>query len=275
MTGVQTCALPIWETYEYLGRHWASHGYVSLHVQHEGSDTDVWKKANRPEESLRRAAADVSNAVNRPKDVSFAIDQIIKAGRDQTALRGRIDAERIGVSGHSFGAYTALAVAGQSFSGPLGGKQWSFVDHRVRAAVVMSAPAPRRRDALDAAFSSINIPCLHMTGTLDDSPIGETKAAERRIPFDHILGADQYLVTFTGGDHMIFSGRPRNAALARTRGWQGDASKDAQFQTEIRTIATAFWDAYLRDIPQAKSWLAQDGCEAFLGADAKLERKLK
>ena len=24
--------------YEYLGRHWASYGYVSVHLQHKGSD---------------------------------------------------------------------------------------------------------------------------------------------------------------------------------------------------------------------------------------------
>jgi len=29
------------EGYEYLGRHWASRGYVSVHLQHYGSDDDV------------------------------------------------------------------------------------------------------------------------------------------------------------------------------------------------------------------------------------------
>src|SRR4051812_39599848 len=29
--------------YEYLGRYWASHGYVSVHVQHLGSDDAVWR----------------------------------------------------------------------------------------------------------------------------------------------------------------------------------------------------------------------------------------
>ena len=77
---------------------------------------------------------------------------------------------------------------------------------------------PRNKEQLDKAFAGIRIPCLHMTGTLDDSPIGETKAAERRLPFDHIRGADQYLITFIGGDHMIFSGRARLPATApRTR----------------------------------------------------------
>jgi predicted dienelactone hydrolase len=261
--------------YEYLGRHWASHGYVSVHVQHKGSDSEVWKGAKQPEESLRRAAADLSNFINRPKDVSFAITQILKANGEQSPFRGRLDPEKIGVAGHSFGGYTVLAVAGQTFPGVLGGK-WTFGDSRVRAAIPMSAPAPRRRDSLDRVFGSIKIPCLHMTGTLDDSPIGDTKAAERRIPFDHMQGADQFLVTFTGGDHMIFSGRARAAAaLGGRAGWQGDPAKDTHFQELIRTITTAYWDAYLKGDPQAKAWLAKGGCKTLLEADGKIEVKLK
>ena len=115
-----------------------------------------------------------------------------------------------------------------------------------------------------------------MTGTLDDSPVGETKAADRRIPFDHIRGSDQYLVTFIGGDHMIFSGRPRTSTSVRLPGWQADGSKDAEFQSLIRTITTAYWDAYLRGEPRAKEWLTKDdGCKALLGRDGKLEVRLK
>ena len=29
--------------YEYLGQHWASHGYVVAHVQHHGSDDAAWR----------------------------------------------------------------------------------------------------------------------------------------------------------------------------------------------------------------------------------------
>src|SRR5437879_4469297 len=31
--------------YEYLGRHWAGCGYVSVHLQHIGSDSAVWRDA--------------------------------------------------------------------------------------------------------------------------------------------------------------------------------------------------------------------------------------
>src|SRR6185369_7102161 len=62
------------EGYEYLGRHWASHGYVSVHVQHPGSDDAVWRNAAALDRmtAMRQAAADPRNAINRPLDVSFA-----------------------------------------------------------------------------------------------------------------------------------------------------------------------------------------------------------
>jgi len=73
------------EGYEYLGRYWAAHGYVSVHLQHKGSDTEVWKGKAEPLKAMRRAAADLRNATNRPLDVRFAIDQIEKMNRDDAA----------------------------------------------------------------------------------------------------------------------------------------------------------------------------------------------
>jgi hypothetical protein len=105
-----------------------------------------------------------------------------------------------------------------------------------------------------------------MTGTLDDSPIGETRAADRRIPFDHIHGADQYLVTFERGDHMVFSGQ-------RLRG--GDGKKDPLFHALIRESTTAFWDAYLKGEAAAKRWLAEGGFREVMGKDGRLEVKRK
>ncbi|HEX3551931.1 MAG TPA: hypothetical protein VIA62_01730 [Thermoanaerobaculia bacterium] len=248
------------EGYEYLGRRWASHGYVSVHVQHLGSDDAVWRGSQQPQQDLTRAAADVRNALNRPKDVSFALDRLEALNRDPSPLRGRLDLRAIGMAGHSFGAWTTLAVAGQG----LGPRQaMSLADPRVKAAVEMSAPVPRNAD-LDRAYAKVTMPVLHMTGTLDDSPIGDTKAAERRVPFDRIHASDQYLVIFQGGDHMIFSGRGLQA---------GRGEKDARFQDLILQGTTAFWDAYLKGDAAAKSWLARGGYAGALGGEGKLEVK--
>jgi len=107
---------------------------------------------------------------------------------------------------------TPLDMAGWASSSPWPAKSSS--DPRFKAAMAMSAAVDLRGDP-DKSYGTIRIPILHMTGTRDDSPIGETRAGQRRIPFDHIHGADQYLVTLEGGDHMIFAGQPSEAAWTR------------------------------------------------------------
>jgi predicted dienelactone hydrolase len=256
------------EGYEYLGRHWAGHGYISLHIQHIGSDDAVWRGQQRPMSAMRKAAADPLNAVNRARDVRFVIDEMERLNAGPGEFAGRVDLARVGIAGHSFGANTTLVASGQLFILP-GGKEMGLADPRIKAAIPMSAPVPRDKSTLERAFGKIAVPCLHMTGTLDDSPIGETGAADRRLPFDHISGPDQHLVIFEGGDHMIFSGRGRGTAAA------GRAAKDTLFQDLIRQSSTAFWDAYLLGDAKALAWLAEGGFEAVLGANGAFEKKLK
>jgi predicted dienelactone hydrolase len=253
------------EGYAYLGNHWASHGYISVHVQHLGSDSAVWQDVPPAErlQALRRSVLNLQNSLNRPLDISFAIDQLTKMNSEDLLLKHRLDLDHIGVAGHSFGGFTTLAVAGEVFFG-LTGNVHSDADPRVKAAIAMSAPAPLNKRDLDASFAKIKIPIFHMTGTLDDSPIGETKAGDRRIPFDHIKNAQEYLVTFKDADHMVFSGHIPG---------QGGGERDPFFQKFILSSSTAFWDAYLKDDTKAKKWLADGGFESVLGADGKFEEK--
>ena len=249
------------EGYEYLGRYWAGCGYVSVHLQHHGSDDAVWRDAaSIPEaaEAMKDAVADVSNAINRAKDVSFAIDELTKLNKETDfPLHGELDLAEIGMSGHSFGGWTTTAMAGEDF-GP--GKP-SLGDPRVKAAVAMSAPVPPLADR-KGAFEKITIPIFYMTGTLDNSPLGETTAAERRILFEGTNHAETCLVIFNGADHMTFSGHliPR--------------ASDAPFQRLICIASTAFWDAYLRGDGAAKDWLYNGGFAKLLGDQGTFEKKL-
>ncbi|MCL6566039.1 MAG: acetylhydrolase, partial [Acidobacteriia bacterium] len=215
------------EDYAYLGRHWASHGYVAVHLQHLGSDDAVWRGSPDPMESLRRAVRDPAAAIHRPLDVSFAIDQLERLQAEDSPLRGRLDLEQIGVAGHSFGAFTTLAVAGMVLALP--GEERTMRDPRVKAAIPMSAPVPERREHLGRMYGAIAIPCLHITGTLDYSPITpQTRPEDHQLPFEHSRGPDKYLLVFEGGDHMVFSGvRRRQAARA-------DVELDPVFHSLIR-----------------------------------------
>jgi predicted dienelactone hydrolase len=250
--------------YEYAGRHWASHGYVCVHLQHAGSDDAVWKGSRQPQEDLRKAARNPANAVNRPLDVRFAIDQLARAQKEDKRLKGRLDLDRLGMAGHSFGAYTTLAAVGQVFP-TSAGKEAEAGDRRIKAAVIMSPTAPRTRAGLDRAYGRIKVPCLHLTGTRDGGVgITETKPADRRLPFEHIKGADQYLVVFEGGDHMVFAAPKRKA---------GAGAKDAVFLDLVRMSTTAFWDAHLKGEAGAKAWLQGGGLKQALGRDGTFEHK--
>lgn len=249
--------------YQYLGEHWASHGFVSVHIQHPGSDEALLENPVMARTKARKAAKDPQNLINRPKDVHFAIDELLQRNRNEESyLYGHIDPDRIGVAGHSFGAYTALVTAGRTFTDKQG-HTIDLSDPRVKACLAMSPPARTLKEDRPT-YATFNRPCFHMTGTRDDSPIGKTTAAQRRIPFDAISAPDQYLVTFTDGDHQIFSGRVtiRNPA----------DRKDPIFQSYIKMASTAFWDAYLNQNEHAKQWL-QGSFQKILGADGVFEQK--
>jgi predicted dienelactone hydrolase len=250
--------------YEYLGRHWASHGYVSVHLTHLGSDAGLFQQPDPPQ-ALKAAAANLQVALDRPLDVTFALDQLSMMNTSDTPLRSRLIIDRAGVSGHSYGGFTTLASAGQTFVLPRGGTR-TYGDPRIRAAIAMSPPAPRRREeVLAQTYASITVPFFTLTGTRDDSPIGETTAAERRVPYDHMSAcSNKILVIFQDGDHMVFSGRTRNAALG---------NQYARIQERVLAGSTAFWDAFLKADPAAKDWLSKGGFREMLGEDDVLEMK--
>jgi len=246
----------------YLGRHWARHGYVSVHPQHKGSDEDVWRGNLRARRDLRAAFESTHNHLARPRDVRFAVDRLEQMRDEGSALGAMLDLERLGVAGHGFGAQTALLVAGQVFVTPRR-EEIALADARVKAVVAMSAPVSPREAEAHNVYRAIDVPCMHMTGTDDDSPVGSTRAADRRVPFDTIRGADQYLITFRGGDHMIYPGHvlPRNGRC------------DPVFQRLIAAGSTTFWDAYLKGDSQARAALVGGRLDAALGPYATYETK--
>jgi predicted dienelactone hydrolase len=256
----------------YLGRHWASHGYVCVFLQHPGSDTSAWQGKRNPVEALRQTLRDPSHFVDRPKDVQFAVDQIERFAKQDPQFRGKLDPRRIGLGGHSFGADTTQVAAGMG-AGALAGREVSLAEPRIKAAVLMSPTAVRGvSDAnRDKVYAKVSIPILHLTGTKDESPINDTRAEERRIPFDHIRASGQYLIIFDGGDHMVFSGRPRTGlGFLQSR---GDTSKDSAIHSVILQSTTAFWDAYLLEKADARKWLDGNGLKESVGNLGAMEKK--
>lgn len=247
----------------YYGEHLASHGYVVVMVQHPGSDLSIWNGVrpnlgNVDQAMLARAVADPRVTINRFLDIPFALDQLVAMNAADGPLKGRLDLTRIGMSGHSFGAVTTQAMAGQVYPG---GR--SLPEPRFTAFLAMSPSAARDGDNA-TAFGSITRPFLSLTGTEDsftvrsDEPAAEVVAG-RQQPFAHVSGPDM-LVLLTGGDHMVFSGRQEVGGAPRPN--------DARHREIILAASLAWWDAWLKDDPKALAWLRDGGLADFAGPDA-------
>jgi len=247
------------DMYEYLGTYWAANGYVAVHLQHIGSDDAVWR--NGAGRAGMRDAMTLKNVTDRPRDVSFALDQLTTLNVDPDwPLRGKLDLQKVGMAGHSFGANTTLLISGAR---PPAGAA-SLADPRVKCAIALSSPPPMVKEYAEI-YENINIPMLHMTGTKDTTMLDRAGSTplDRRIPYDNIGGSDGYLVTFTDGDHMVFSGR--NSPTRKV-------ASDARNHLLIQQSTTAFWDAYLKADTKALAWLRDDfGKE--LGQNGVFEQK--
>lgn len=244
----------------FLGRHWAARGYVAVFLQHPGSDEGIWKGVPpRRRRAALAGAASATTAVDRFRDVPAVLDQLTQWNADAAdLLHGRLDLTNVGMSGHSFGAVTTQAVAGQSDPG---GRS-PFREDRIRAAIAFSPSPPRRGDA-DAAFATVDIPWMLMTGSEDGSPEGiqgsVKQAADRRLVYRNLPDtAAKYEVVFHRAEHHAFTDHPAR---------RGQAPRNPAHHPDILALSTAFWDTHLNDDPAAKAWLHGRSPAAILAAD--------
>lgn len=249
--------------YAYLARHWAGRGYAVFVLQHPGSDDAIFRKPwSDPFWAVMRAAVRKRNWIDRPLDVRFLIDHIVAVS---SSTGPAFDKDRIGLAGHSFGAYTALAVAGLRVDFP-GGAAHPLADPRIRAVVSMSFPGDMGGALGPDAFTAIALPVLHFSGTRDDTPMLGSWAPDRRIPFDRTPAPDQYLVTIAGADHF---------ALADNEiGLDGrEVRRNPAVHQNACVITTVFWDAFLRSDPAARDWLRRTDLAAATRGLCTLETR--
>ncbi|MBW2281404.1 MAG: alpha/beta hydrolase [Deltaproteobacteria bacterium] len=115
--------------------HLASHGYAVASMDHVGNTmADTFQAAMQSQagEAMPDLAETIARFIeDRPADTSFVIDRVL-AGDGAV----QVDAERIGITGHSFGGWTTLETTGR--------------DRRIRAALPL-APAGGASGLTEAA----------------------------------------------------------------------------------------------------------------------------
>ncbi len=240
-----------WDGHIYQAKHLASRGYVVLCVEHVRSNNAATKKhmraatgglKQRIATALQRITRDPKSVLERPRDISFAIDQAVEWNRSHEALRRHIDTRRIAVMGHSYGAYTTLAVCGArpildhlDFEGePQKGLAPSLADKRVTVGIAMSPQGPGTSRFSAESYKTINRPMLCFSGSKDDQlgHDGATQPASRRLDgFKLFPAGDKDMVWLANCDHGAFSDNPRAWLLP------SKARKDAQRIARAMTAA--------------------------------------
>jgi len=134
---------------------WQAAGFVVVNLAHPVTDESIWDTRRTSfQENLKRALAP-EQYVYRAQDCSSVLTHCLK----DPVLKARIDPDRIGIAGHSYGALTVQAVAGQL----VGGKD--LRDKRIRAAIALSPGAISLERA--RLMAQVHIPFFSVTGDHD------------------------------------------------------------------------------------------------------------
>ncbi|MGE5656924.1 MAG: alpha/beta hydrolase [Actinomycetota bacterium] len=208
------------EDFAKRAQYLASYGYVVAVPQHPGSDTI---QARNLVQGLSREVFVNQEFIDRPLDISYVLDELER--RNQTEFAGQLNVQSVGVMGHSFGGYTALALAGatidfehlqqscnnnleyldislflQCQALKLPRKPYNFRDRRVTAVYALN---PVNYSIFGATgLSQIAIPILLEAGTYDPA----TPAIFEQVrSFNWLTTPNKYLALLEGQAHVNFS----------------------------------------------------------------------
>ena len=242
----------------YLAEHMASHGFTVVAIEHPGSNVEALlatpldpRASHEPSRVLP-----ATEFLDRPRDVTFVLDELERLNQHSLSLRGKINTENVSFIGHSLGGYTGLALAGakldltqlQTFCGnlvPVGlsPADWlqcaavdlpqtvtDLSDRRIQQVVAMNTLTGELFGP--AGLSEVTIPTLILTSTNDSvTPIVD----QQLRPFQQLAGP-KYLVAVIGGTHLSV-GDPGNL---------NPALSQVPFMPELRGEETANLRRYLQ-----------------------------
>jgi predicted dienelactone hydrolase len=269
------------QNYFPLTGFWATHGYVVIQPTHNDSIA-LRKEKGEPLPASPRELVDeyrfkTDDWVNRVRDITLIMDSLSDLEKRLPQLKGKMDQKRIGVGGHSYGAFTSQMIGGVLLDMPKGEKAQSFRDDRPRALMLLSPQGKTQNGLTESSWTKMTRPTMSMTGSNDTGVMGQL-ASWREDPFTYSPPGDKYLVFIDGAFHMSFTGvlaqgdNPQLARRPMMARLVGRTDQKAIFDY-VKIASIAFWDAYLKNDTRAKTYLKSNSLVEFSRNSLRLDRK--
>lgn len=239
----------------FLCTHLSSHGYVVAALDHsEVIAPELAPKKDETEEQKKARWAAVIDS--RVPDVRFLLDYLLHSGK--RSLEVELDPSRIGIVGHSFGAWTALATP--------------EIDSRPRAVVALapggiSNPRPgilpvkltfqweREVPALYlVAENDVPLPLAGMYELFERAPAPKRMVVLRRADHLHFIDNVEQM-------HEAFRSMPMPPEVTEMQKEMrpiGELCSGEQAHLWVRGLTLAHMDAYVRDLHAASLFLTGD-----------------
>jgi dienelactone hydrolase len=239
----------------FLCTHLSSHGYVVAAVDH--SEVVAAELARKDAETAEQKAARIEALFSsRVQDIRFLLDHLLSAGAAE--LKINLDSTQIGIVGHSFGGWTALAA--------------TAIESCIQSVVALapggsSQPKPGILPAKLTFAWSRDVPTLYLVAENDVmTPLAGMFELFDRTP------ANKQMVILRRADHLHFmDNAEQEHEIARTMPWPGELawiSREMRPFKElcseelghlfVRGLTLCHMDATLRRREEARQFLQGD-----------------
>ncbi|MGB5134884.1 MAG: alpha/beta hydrolase [Prochlorococcaceae cyanobacterium] len=274
------------EDYSDGMRQLASHGYVVAAPQHPGSDA-IWLKEML--RGLHKDIFDINDFSNRPKDISFVIDELERRNAGQ--FNGKLDLTKVAVAGHSFGGYTVLALGGatvdlaylkEECERPFGALDVALLLQcqalrlppeqltnlqDSRTAAVFAANPVNRSIFGRKGLSTIKVPVVMASGSYDPAT---PPALEQAASFTWLTAPDKYWLIVQGQAHVNFTKIDPGIKDAIKSMTDITLPSQGLIGNYINAAALPFFEVYLRQNNSYKPYLRSSYAE-YLSKDERFK----
>lgn len=237
--------------YSSLTDLWASSGYITIQPTHRDSLRYNYKKGDsiriKMKDLIKEWFSSNEFLINRIEDIKKILGSYEEIENKIPEIKGKIDENITGISGHSAGAFTSQITGGVKVKKK--GRVFTFSDKRIKAVLLMSPQGCASYYGLKKnSWENFTLPCMMMTGGYDRGPFGENPEW-RKDGFIYSPPGDKFFVFFKEATHFTFAydkGSFRNFEKSE---------KQDEILKYIKILSVSFWDAYLKNSQKAKEFL--------------------